>query len=117
MEIQAFNENSILRDKPATAPVEKKTVESKEHKTVVDKQQEREYSKEEVVKEVEDLNKWLDSNTSHLRFVLHDKLNEYYVQIINDSSNEVVKELPSKKVMDAVAVFRENLGLIVDKKI
>ncbi|MZQ85768.1 flagellar biosynthesis protein FlaG [Paenibacillus sp. 5J-6] len=117
MEIQAVNENSALREKVTTTTGEKKVVEPKEHKIAVDKQQERVYSKDEVTKEVEGLNKWLDLKNSHLKFVLHDKLNEYYVQIVDDSSNEIVKEIPSKKVMDAVAAFRENLGIIVDKKI
>lgn len=80
-------------------------------------QQEKSYSKEEVGKEVGHLNKWLESKNSHLHFVLYDKLNEYYVQIVSDHTNEVIKEIPSKKMMDIVANFYEKLGIIVDKKI
>lgn len=84
-----------------------------------DKQKEKQsaYSKAEITKEIGHLNKWLDSKNSHLRFVLHDKLNEYYVQVINDETNEVIKEIPSKKVMDIVASFYEKLGFILDEKI
>ncbi|MFY0543166.1 flagellar protein FlaG [Brevibacillus sp. H7] len=80
-------------------------------------QPEKSYSKEEITKELNHLNKWLESKSSHLKFVLHDELNKYYVQVINDSTNEVIKEIPSKKIMDIVANFYEKLGFIVDRKI
>jgi len=76
-----------------------------------------ELSKEELAKEIEHLNKFLEARSSHLKFVLHDELNKYYVQVIDDQSQEVLKEIPSKKMMDIVANFYEKLGLIVDTKI
>lgn len=82
-----------------------------------DKQQPDHYTKAEIRKEVERLNKLLQEKESHLHFVLHDKLNEYYVQVVDDKTDEVIKEIPSKKIMDIVASFYENLGLIIDKKI
>lgn len=78
---------------------------------------EKVYSKEEISSEIEHLNKWLESKSSHLKFVLHEKLNKYYVQVVSDSTNEVIKEIPSKKIMDVVANFYEKLGLIVDEKV
>ncbi|NGQ95644.1 flagellar protein FlaG [Brevibacillus sp. SYP-B805] len=80
-------------------------------------QPEKTYSKEEIAKELQHLNKWLESKSSHLKFVLHDELNKYYVQVIDDNTNEVIKEIPSKKIMDIIANFYEKLGLIVDKKV
>jgi flagellar protein FlaG len=118
MEIQSFNENSVNRETAAVSGSEKSPVTTKDESTAsLVKPQERTYTKEEINKEITHLNKWLESKSSHLKFVLHDKLNEYYVQIISDNSDEVVREIPSKKVMDAIAVFRENLGLLIDKKI
>lgn len=85
--------------------------------TPAELQQESNYSKAEISKEIASLNKWLESKESHLQFVLHAKLNEYYVQVVNNDTNEVMKEIPSKKVMDLVANLYEKLGFIVDKKI
>jgi len=76
-----------------------------------------ELSKEELAKELGHLNKFLEARNTHLKFVLHDELNKYYVQVIDDESKEVLKEIPSKKMMDIVANFYEKLGLIVDTKI
>ena len=63
------------------------------------------------------MNTFLESATTQLRFKLHDKLNEYYVTIIDMKTDEVVREIPSKKLMDIHAAMREFLGLLVDRKI
>ncbi|MED1872995.1 flagellar protein FlaG [Brevibacillus borstelensis] len=77
---------------------------------------EKVYTKEEISKELSHLNKWLEAKESHLKFVLHDKLNKYYVQVIDNRTEEVLREIPSKKIMDIVANIYEKLGFIVDEK-
>jgi flagellar protein FlaG len=74
------------------------------------------YSKEELEKTVQNMNKWLQSSSTHLQFRLHDKLNEYYVEIVNDQTNEVIRQIPSKKLMDVAAQMQEMIGLLVDEK-
>lgn len=73
-------------------------------------------SKEEVSNQIEGLNKWLQVNNTHLKFQLHEKLNEYYVSIVNEQTNEVIREIPSKKILDMVAKIHEMVGLLVDEK-
>lgn len=73
-------------------------------------------SKDELSKEIDGINKWLQSTNTHVKFTLHEELNEYYVQVINDQTQEVIREVPSKKVMDMVAKFHEMVGLLVDEK-
>lgn len=68
----------------------------------------------ELAREVDNLNKFMQSN--HIKFTLHEKLNEYYVQVVDDQTNEVIREIPSKKVMDMVAKMHEMIGLLVDEK-
>lgn len=82
----------------------------------VEQNYEKKYSRNEMEEEVDALNKWLQSSGTHLKFTLHDKLNEYYVQVINDETNEVIREIPSKKVMDIAAKMREMIGLLVDER-
>lgn len=77
---------------------------------------EKRYSKQELEKEIDVLNKWMQSRETHLKFTLHEELNEYYVQIINDQTNEVIREIPSKKVMDMVAQMNEIVGFLIDEK-
>lgn len=65
---------------------------------------------------VEGMNKFLEPSQVHLKFELHDKLNEYYVKVIEDSTNEVIREIPPKRWLDFYAAMTEFLGLFVDEK-
>ena len=63
------------------------------------------------------MNTFLGSANTQLRFQFHEKLNEYYVTIVDSQTDEVVREIPSKKLMDIHAAMREFVGLLVDRKI
>lgn len=78
--------------------------------------QEQQNNKRDLEKEIAGINKWLQSTSSHVKFTLHEGLNEYYVQVISDQTNEVIREIPSKKMMDMVAKMHEMIGLLVDEK-
>jgi flagellar protein FlaG len=69
---------------------------------------------EEVVKGIND---FIQPINTSIKFVLHEKLNDYYVTIIDDHTHEVIKEIPSKKLLDTYANMMEFVGLLVDKKI
>lgn len=69
-------------------------------------------------KEVTDgLNKFLESVDTQLRFKMHEELHEYYVTIVDSKTDEVVREIPSKKLMDMHAEMKKFLGLLIDRKI
>lgn len=72
--------------------------------------------KEQLEKIVDNFNDLIPSHTS-LKFELHEKLEKYYVKVIDDKTKEVVKEIPSKKMLDMYAAMKEFLGLMVDEKI
>lgn len=74
-------------------------------------------SRAEIEEVVNGLNDFLQSTHTSLKFELHDKLNEYYVTIVDDKTNEIIREIPSKKMLDVHAAMAEYLGLLVDKKI
>lgn len=65
----------------------------------------------------ESMNNFLESTNTQLRFKLHDQLREYYVTIVDSKTDEVVREIPSKKLMDIHAAMREFVGLLIDRKI
>jgi flagellar protein FlaG len=74
-------------------------------------------SKEKTEKIISSLNDFLKASNTHLKFEFHDELQEYYVAIVDDITNEVVKEIPSKKLLDTYAAMTDYLGLLVDRKI
>jgi flagellar protein FlaG len=84
---------------------------------IEDKQQNVTFPKEKVEEIVDSMNKFIQPSTTALKFEFHEKLNEYYVKIIDDKTKEVVREIPPKKLLDFYAAMTEFLGLMVDKKI
>lgn len=73
--------------------------------------------KDKVAKVVDSLNDFLTPAQTSLKFEFHDKLNEYYVTLIDEKTKEVVKEIPSKKMLDFYAAMTEFIGVMMDKKI
>jgi flagellar protein FlaG len=73
--------------------------------------------KESVEEVVNGLNGFLKPAHTSIKFKLHEKLNEYYVTVVDDNTNEVIKEIPAKKMLDMYAAMAEHLGFLVDKKI
>lgn len=69
-----------------------------------------------VATAVEKMNEFINSAQTNLKFVFHEELNEYYVTVINPLTNEVLKEIPPKKILDMYAAMTEFLGLLVDEK-
>lgn len=68
-------------------------------------------------KMTESINRFMETTNTSLRFQFHEELEEYYVTIVDSKTNELVKEVPSKKLMDIYASMKDFLGLMVDHKI
>lgn len=81
-----------------------------------DQIQEQAQSKEKTEKAINSMNEFLKESNTHLKFSLHEELQEYYVAIVDDSTNEVIREIPSKKLLDMYAAMTEYVGLLVDRK-
>ena len=75
-------------------------------------------SKEQVEKAVDSMNQFLTASNTHLKFEFHEELKEYYVTVVDSINEEVIKEIPSKKMLDMYAsMMSKVLGIIVDQKI
>ncbi|MCM3636906.1 flagellar protein FlaG [Sporosarcina luteola] len=79
--------------------------------------EERQLPVEKAQQMTDSMNKFLESVNTQLRFKLHDELKEYYVTIVDSKTDEVVREIPSKKLMDVYAAMKEFVGLLIDRKI
>jgi len=78
---------------------------------------EKTIDKKELESLTEHVNDFFKSTQTHLQFRVHEKSKEYYVEIRNSATNEVLKEIPDKKFLDMVQRMKELAGLIVDEKI
>jgi flagellar protein FlaG len=74
-------------------------------------------TREELEKVIGAMNELLKPSNTSSKFVLHEKLNDYYVQIVDEITQEVIKEIPNKKFLDMYAEMIDFMGIFVDKKI
>lgn len=66
---------------------------------------------------VNKINDFIEPLKTNLKFEYHEKLHEYYVTIVNPNTDEVIKEIPPKKMLDMYASMAEYMGFLIDKKI
>lgn len=80
-------------------------------------QNEEIYKETDIKQAVESLNGFIEPLHTNLKFVYHEELNEYYVTVINPLTDEVIKEIPPKKMLDMYASMTEFMGILIDEKI
>lgn len=68
-------------------------------------------------KAIDKLNEFMEVHNNNLKFVYHDGLKEYYVKVVDSKTDEVIREIPSKEVLDAYYEMQKIIGNIVDEKI
>ncbi|WP_404427569.1 flagellar protein FlaG [Ureibacillus chungkukjangi] len=78
---------------------------------------EQDFSKEKLQQAVDSINEFFEVTHSELKFVFHEGLEKYFVQLVNSDTEEVVKEIPSKKLLDVFYEMQKLIGIIVDEKI
>lgn len=77
----------------------------------------RKLSGEDTIKLIEEANKTLIGSNTEVEYSIHEKTHQIMIKIVNSETKEVVKEIPSEKILDLVAKFCEMAGLIVDEKV
>lgn len=72
---------------------------------------------EEIEMIVDQLNGFIDPTRTNTKFVFHEELNRYYVTLVDPLTDETIKEIPSRKMLDMYASMAEFMGLLIDQKI
>ncbi|WP_277586017.1 flagellar protein FlaG [Psychrobacillus antarcticus] len=72
---------------------------------------------DKVKKMTESLNEFLETTSTKLRYEFHEKLEKYYVTLVDSETEQVVREIPNKKLMDMYASMLDFIGVLIDKKI
>lgn len=73
--------------------------------------------KEKLEQAIDSINEFFTINNSELKFVLHEGLGKYFAQLVNSETEEVIREIPSKKMLDVFYEMQKLVGMIVDKKV
>lgn len=78
---------------------------------------EEESTKESYERAVSKLNEFMAIHNKNSKFVFHSGLDRYYVQVVDASTDEVLREIPPKKLLDVYYSMQKFLGKIVDETI
>ena len=62
------------------------------------------------------LNKEMNPLKTSIRFGFDDSVEELYISVIDTSSNQEIRKIPSEEAMRLAAKMRELVGMIFDKK-
>lgn len=100
-----------------TPPISRSTDSPQNGERVVTVGEEQEISREKLQQAVDAVNEFLKINHSSSKFIYHEGLERYYVAVVNEDTEEVVKEIPPKRLLDAFYEMQKLVGMIVDKKI
>lgn len=80
-------------------------------------QKSTEVSFEKLTEAIDAVNEFLRLEKRSSQFVLHEGLDKYYVRLVDAETEEVVKEIPPERLLDAFYEMQKLAGMIVDEKI
>ncbi|TYR80117.1 flagellar biosynthesis protein FlaG [Priestia megaterium] len=82
-----------------------------------DSEKVKEPTKEEVEMKIKALNKILDPTFVSIQFELHEQSQTYFAKVVDTKTNEVIREIPSRKLLDMHVEIKKFLGMLFDQKI
>lgn len=71
---------------------------------------------EQLIAAIERANRALQGNFTSFEFSIHEGTKEIMVKVLNRDTGEVIREIPSEKVLDLVAKMWEMAGVFVDER-
>lgn len=115
MEIGKITKTHFLNTTPEE-PIELKstTVEYTQNSQM--KQDNKNIKEEQLLNTIEKANSKFESKNNELSFSVHEKTKQIMIKVMNKETKEVVKEIPSEKILDMVANMMETAGLFVDER-
>lgn len=80
------------------------------------KEEYSEKNEQEVISAIEKANKHIRMYDRRLEFSIHDTTKQIMVKVIDTESDQVIREIPSEKILDMVAHLWQVAGILVDEK-
>ncbi len=74
------------------------------------------YSKRQISKAIDDANRFLVGKNTKFSYSVHEATGRTVVKLVDIDTEEVVREIPPQKFLDAIANLWEMAGILVDKK-
>lgn len=69
-----------------------------------------------ILEAVEKASGKIEVESKGLQFSIHEKTNQIMIKVVDTNTKEVLKELPSEKILDMMAKLVELSGTFIDEK-
>jgi uncharacterized FlaG/YvyC family protein len=76
----------------------------------------KDISPENLKKKVAQLNKAAEALDRRFQFAIHKETHRIMVKVFRKDNNELIAEIPPRKILDVLAKIDEEMGLLVDTK-
>jgi len=110
---QQINSNMDINNVETTNSVEKSGSDQNNEKNSKNSMT---LSEKSIKEAIENTNKKLTSIDRKFEFSVNEETNDIIVKVINKETDEVIREIPSEKILDMVAKMMELAGLFIDEK-
>lgn len=74
-------------------------------------------NEDDLIRAVENVNKHHFVEDERLQYEYHEKAQKYVIKIVDTKKNEVIKQIPSQKLLDYAAGLMEYIGMRLDATI
>lgn len=108
---------SLQKSNPRPAATKKQTVAMPGKVQTGTEQEKNEKVNTNLVKgAVDGVNESLKTNHTSVRFKYHENLKRVSIKIVDDTTDEVIKEIPPEETLEMVEKMLAQAGLIVDER-
>jgi len=86
------------------------------NKPINETKEEPELNEKQLLDVIEKTNKAIEGTSCSFRYSVHDVTKQIMVKVIDNETQEVIKEFPPEKILDMVAKMWEVAGILVDER-
>lgn len=69
-----------------------------------------------IINAIEHANKKLEGSDKQFQFSVHEKTKQIMIKVIDKGTQNVIREIPSEKILDMIAAMCDAAGIFVDEK-
>lgn len=73
-------------------------------------------TREQLQQAIDETNRMIFKEDSRFEFKMHERTGRILVKLVNNETDEVIKEIPPEKILDLVASIWDLVGILVDER-
>ena len=76
----------------------------------------RAISEKELLDAVDETNRIIFGDTEKFEFRVHERTGRFMVKLVDNETDEIIREIPPEKILDLIANIWEMVGILVDER-